>query len=121
MTEKRRAHPRLTFVRPVQFVCDRTVRCVPSLDISIGGLRLESGFPLPLDTPMKFFVPLPQAESGRARLCMFTGEVVWQHGHMVGVKFVDLPTDVCLQLSVFLAARNSVARRRGHLLSTAEG
>lgn len=120
MTEKRRAHPRLDFVRPVQFVCDRTVRCVPSLDISIGGLRLESSFPLPLDTPMKFFVPLPRPDTGRARLCMFTGEVVWQHGHMVGVKFVDLPTDACLQLSVFLAARASVAQHRAHVFPTAE-
>lgn len=123
MSGKRRAHPRVSFVRPVQYVCDRTVHCDPSLDISVGGLRIEASQPLPLHTPMKFFVPVPQPTTGRARLCMFTGEVVWQRGHMVGVQFVDLPADVCLQLSIFLAAEEPATTSSGQpsQLVTAEG
>jgi len=111
MPGEHRAHPRVRFVRPVQYVCDRTVRCDPSLDISVGGLRIESRVPLPMHTPIKFFVPVPQRATGRARLCMFTGEVVWQRGHMVGVRFVDLPTDVCVQLSLFLASQSHADRQ----------
>jgi hypothetical protein len=99
MERNRREHQRVTVQVPIQFVVeDQDVVSCPTIDIGQGGLGVHRVRGLPLGIPFKMFVPVPNRRTGRLRLCLVHGEVVWRTDTAMGVQFIDLPSDTQKQL-----------------------
>lgn len=64
-------------------------------DWSLGGLRIE-GYATPVERLQRLSgtVAVPGGPKGR-----FTGEVMWQQGDRLALRFIDVPTDVFFELT----------------------
>ena len=88
----RRSQPRLGFRGDIELFSDgqrhAPGRGCPS-DISEGGLGL-SRLNLPLFTPLKVFISLPES-CGQPRTVMLDAEVAWRRLSRSGVRFTEPP------------------------------
>ncbi len=58
------------------------------LDLSTDGVQIDLGVPLAQDSRVRLAIALPDA----AAPLLATAEVRWREGHVLGLRFVDLPS-----------------------------
>ncbi len=68
------------------------------LDLSTGGVQVDLGVPLAQDSQVKLGIALPDA----AEPLIATAEVRWREGHVVGMRFVDLPSEAVDRLAALV-------------------
>jgi hypothetical protein len=88
--------------RQLQYVRCGEIRKERVVDISEGGLRLETMHPVPVHARLKLFVPLPRSDSAASSLCFLEGEVVWRSAIAAGVAFTDPPIESLSRLRSFV-------------------
>jgi hypothetical protein len=83
----RRTHPRVILKTEVDCICeDKHLRGRRAYDISEGGMRLEL-VELPVRTPVKVVLPIPQPHGDKSLVCLLDGQVAWRRLNATGVRF----------------------------------
>ena len=103
-----RSFPRIEFVEPVRLSTGQSTLELMALNLSCGGIRLETNRPLPTGTRVSL-----SFETGGGPIAVAVGEVVWRRpfepisidGELPGmaIRFVALSRDAQLRLDRIVA------------------
>lgn len=105
---ERRESSRVSLDTIVQLRLGDEIRQAQLLDIGEGGLRIATGTRFAEQTPVTVFLPMPRQETGKRRLHLASGSVVWSDEEReAGICFDALPAETLGQI------RDYVARQSG--------
>lgn len=89
--QNRRVIPRKQgYYATVQCVDGGRVDTVRVIDINSLGMQFtKRKGRLAVDAQVKLFVPVPNFNRNRSKLCLFEGRVAWVSGERIGIRFMD--------------------------------
>ena len=104
--EEKRKHPRLRVKCPVSFIFSETLRIGETLDLSLGGMKIQSRYMLLRGETYDFTIVMNgRAINPKGKVVYIQNQSEFVYG--TGVSFVNLGQDHQNRLSGFLSAQNS--------------
>jgi hypothetical protein len=98
----RRSHPRAPLKVQVDLLHDeQTIPGRWTTDISQGGVRMQF-LGVPIHSPVKLMIRLPQGPMREDHVCVLQGEIAWRTLRSTGISFVDPPEEELLKLRTYV-------------------
>jgi c-di-GMP-binding flagellar brake protein YcgR len=106
--EERRKYPRSCVVTPVQFVAENKMNNAKIEDISGGGCRIKSSFPIEKDEPIIMQFSIENSNVIVKAIPVWEAHLPEEDSYQVGVMFTDIPENTKSQIVKYVSDHVSV-------------
>lgn len=103
---ERRKFPRYRVETPVQFVAENKMNSARIEDISAGGCRIKSSFPIDKDTPIIMQFSIDGTDIIVKAKPVWEAHIPEEESYQAGVMFTDIPEQTREKISNYVSQKN---------------